>query len=92
MQHFVTIANRQINTLYILAVEGCQEGQTGNIKLYLDPLAGGLLNGSGIKLKAESGVQTMELTGDSATAFRKEWIAIDGAAPATSGKTHKAGG
>jgi hypothetical protein len=90
MRHFVPIANRQINTAYILATEGCLPQDHGNVMLFLDQRATAFLKGvPGIEVKAAGEIRTLELTGEAAKTFRTDWLAMGEGAPQT-GKTASA--
>jgi hypothetical protein len=78
MRHFVTIANRQVNSDAILGVEGALLGQAGKIRLYLEPRLASLMSGAGEGVYLSSaGFQDqpaiLELSGAEAGRFREQW-------------------
>jgi hypothetical protein len=87
MGHFFTIANRQVNRLLILGVQGVERNEKGNVKLFLDQRVAAILH-STPGLVAAGTIETLELTGPDATAFRTQWQAMY-SEPA---QTHRAAG
>jgi hypothetical protein len=74
---FVIIANRQINRNIILAAEGCSPGQSGKVKLYLQPLAAAFLSGApGVTYEPPqqpTEAATVILDATESKLFREQW-------------------
>ena len=74
---YVNIGNRQLNQNAIVGVEGCLPGQTGKVRIFVDPIAGSFLASSPelhfIAAANQQSTAIVELTGEQAQTFRMEW-------------------